>query len=82
MLCREIILWVLSLYPDLIGRLGVTGKSEDRKVVCWISRIITVIGLATKLSETQHVQSIWMFLTKFQLSSKSLSSCASFCFIL
>ena len=82
MFWREIKLWVLSLYTDLIGRLGVTDKSEGSKGVCWVSGIITVSRLATKLSETEDVQSIWVFLTKLQLSSKSLSSCASFCFIL
>ena len=65
---------MLSLYTDLIGRLGVTDKSEGSKGVCWVSGI-TVSRLAAKLSETEDVQSIWVFLTKLQLSS--LSSCAS-----
>ena len=82
MFWREIKLWVLSIYTDLIGRLGVTDKSEGSKGVSWVSGIITVSRLATKLSETEDVQSIWVFLTKLQLLSKSLSSCASFCFIL
>ena len=47
---------MLSLYTDLIGRLGVTDKSEGSKGVCWVSGIITVSRLATKLSETEHVQ--------------------------
>ena len=72
---REIKLWVLSLYADLIGRLGVTDKSEGSKGVCWVSGIITVSRLATKLSETEDFQSIWAFLTKLRLSS--WSSCAS-----
>ena len=73
---------MLSLYTDLIGRLGVTDKSDGSKGVSWVSGIITVSRSATKLSETEDVQSIWMFLIKFQLSSLSLSSWASFCFIL
>ena len=80
MFWREIKLWVLSLYTDLIGRPGVTDKSEGSKGVCWVSGIITVSWLAIKLSETEDVQSIWVFLTKLELSS--LSSCASFYFIL
>ena len=80
---REIKLWVLSLYTDLIGRLGVSYKSEGSKGVCRVSGVITVSRLATKLSGTEDVQfSTWVFLTKLQVSSKSLSSCASFCFIL
>ena len=79
MFWREIKLWVLSLYTNLIGRLGVTDKSQGSKGVCWVSGI-TVSRLAAKLSETEDVQSIWVFLTKLQLSS--LSSCASFCYIL
>ena len=78
----EIKLWVLSLFTDLIGRLGVTGKLEGSKGVCWVFGIIFVSRVATKLSETEDVQSIRVFLTKLQLPSKSLSSCASFCFIL
>ena len=50
MFWTEIKLWVLSLYINLIGRLGVTDKSEGSKGVCWVSRIITVSRLATKLS--------------------------------
>ena len=66
---REIKLWVLPLYADLIGRLGVTDKSEGSKGVCWVSGVITVSRLATKLSEIEDLQSIWAFLTKLQLSS-------------
>ena len=66
---REIKLWVLPLYADLIGRLGVTDKSEGSKGVCWVSGIITVSRLATKLSEIEDLQSIWAFLAKLQLSS-------------
>ena len=69
MFWREIRLWVLSLYTDLIGRLGVTDKSEGSKGVCWVSGIITVSRLATKLSEIEDLQSIWAFLAKLQLSS-------------
>ena len=58
MFWREIKLWVLSLYTNLLGRLGVTDKSEGSKGVCWVSGIITVSRLATKLSETEDVQSI------------------------
>ena len=82
MFCREIKLWVLSLYTDLIGRLGVTDKSEGSKWIYWVSGIIAVSRFPTKLSETEDVQSIGVFLTKLQLSSKSLLSCGSFCFIL
>ena len=71
MLWSEIKLWVLSLYTDLIGRLGVTEKSEDSKEVCWVSGITTVSSLPTKLSKTEDVQPIWVFLTKLQLSSLS-----------
>ena len=42
---REIKLWVLLLFTDLIGRLGVTGKLEGSKGVCWVSGIITVSRL-------------------------------------
>ena len=66
MFWREIKLWVLSLYTNLIGRLGVTDKSEGSKGVCWVSGI-TVSRLAAKLSETEDVQSIWVFLTKKHL---------------
>ena len=82
MFWREIKLWVLLLYSDLIGRLGVTDKSEGSKWIYWVSGIITVSRFPTKLSETEDVQSIGVFLTKLQLSSKSLVSCRSFCFIL
>ena len=58
MFWREIKLWVLSLYTNLIGRLGVTDESEGSKGVCWVSEIITLSRLATKLSETEDVQSI------------------------
>ena len=67
----EIKLWVLSLYTNLIGRLGVTNKLEGTKGVCWVSGIITVSRLA-KLSETEDMQLIWVFLTKLQLPSLSL----------
>ena len=58
MFWREIKLWVLPLYTDLIGRLEVTGKSEGSKGVCWVAGVITVSRLATKLSETEDVKSI------------------------
>ena len=76
MFWREIKLWVLSLY------------TEGSRGVCWVSGIITISWLATKLSETEDVQSIWVFLTKLEFpslsscASLSLSSCASFYFIL
>ena len=54
---------MLSLYTDLIGRLGVTDKLEGSNGVFWVSGI-TVSRLADKLSETEDMQSIWMFLTK------------------
>ena len=88
MFWREIKLRVLLLYTDLIGRLGVTGKSEGSRGVCWVSGIITVSRLATRLAETEDVRLICVFLTKLQLSSLSfcaslsLSSCASFYFVL
>ena len=69
MFWRGIKLWVLSLYTDFISRLGVTDKSEGSKGVCWVSGIVTVFRLTTRLSETEDVQSIWMFLKKLQLSS-------------
>ena len=75
MFWRKIKLWVLSFYTDLIRRLEVTSKSEGSKGVCWVSGIIPLSRLATKLCETKDVQSIWMFLTKLQLSP--LPSCAS-----
>ena len=58
MFWREIKLWVLSFYTDLIGLLGVTDKLEGSKGVCWVSGIITVSRLTTKLSKTGDVQSI------------------------
>ena len=58
MIWREVKLWVLSLYTDLIGHLGVTDKLEGSKGVCWVSGI-TVSRLVTKLSETEDVQLIW-----------------------
>ena len=58
MFWREIKFWVLSLYTNLIGRVGVTDKSESSKVVYWVSGIINASRLATKLSETDDVQSI------------------------
>ena len=61
MFWREIKLWVLSLYTNLIGRLGVIDKPEGSKGVCWVSGIITASRLATKLSETKDVQSILVF---------------------
>ena len=61
MFWREIKLWVLSLYTDLIGRLGLIDKSKGSKKVCWASGIITVSRLASKLSETEDVQPIWVF---------------------
>ena len=82
MFWREIKLWVLSLYTNLIGRLGVTDKSEGSKWIYRVSGIITVSRFPTKLSETEDVQSIGVFLTKLQLSSKSLLSCGPFCFTL
>ena len=36
---------MLSLFTDLIGRLGVTDKWEGSKEVCWVSGIITVSRL-------------------------------------
>ena len=60
MFWREVKLWVLSLYTDLIGRLGVTDKLEGSKGVCWVSRIIAISRFATKLSETEDVQLIWV----------------------
>ena len=50
MFWREIKLWVLSLY------------TEGSRGVCWVSGIITISWLATKLSETEDVQLIWVFL--------------------
>ena len=58
MFWREIKLWVLSFYTDLIGLLGVTDKLEGSKGVGWVSGIIPVSRLTTKLSKTGDVQSI------------------------
>ena len=69
MFWREIKLWMLLLYTDLICWLGVTDRSEGSKGVSWVSGMITVSRFATKLSEAEDVQSIWVFLTKLQLSS-------------
>ena len=48
---------MLSLFTDLIGRLGVTDKWEGSKEVCWVSGIITVSRL-TKFQLSSSSSSI------------------------
>ena len=55
---EEIKLWALSLFTDLIGRVGVTDKWEGSKEVCWVSEIITVSRF-TKLHLSSSSSSIW-----------------------
>ena len=73
MLWREIKIWVLSLYTNLILGLELTDKSEGGKGVLWDSEMIIVSRLATKLTKTEDVQMGLAFLTKLQFSS--LTSC-------